>query len=331
VRTSSGLRLLVLTIVLAGCGGSAVPSPSPESVATLAPSPSPVAATEQPTLAPTEDPVEPTEEPGPGATEPATASLWAQDPPTPMLMNSAVRVVAGELNVRAKPDTSARIMGSVSEGAILAIHGMPPVERDGYIWYLGTVVRKGGAIPTLPERPIPIGDNLAGYVAASSGSAAYLSQLDVRCPASVDLTNVVGMLPAERLECFDDRTIQFEGTYGCPGSCISHIFGEYEPNWLLNPNGLRLLWEEPDEGFPLNLRFPPSVPEPAEAQTGHVLRVSGHFRDTAASECAMAMDYWWDDGIDSHAVPDVVARLLCRQEFVVERYEDLGADPDWVG
>jgi hypothetical protein len=39
------------------------------------------------------------------------------------------------------------------------------------------------------------------------------------------------------------------------------------------------------------------------------------------------MDYPWDGGVDSHDVPAAVARLLCRQEFVVERYDVLGSDP----
>ena len=327
MRTSSGVRLLALIIALAGCGSPAVATPSPEPTATVADSPVP--ATGQPSAAPTEEPVEPTDEPEPARTDPASASLWAQDPPTPLLMGSAVRVIVAELNLRARPDTSARIFGTAPEGAIIAVRAMPPVEKDGYIWYAGIVVRDGGDLPALPERPIPVGDSLTGYFAASRGSTSYVSRLEARCPATVDLVNLSGMLPAERLACFDDRTIELEGTYGCPAVCLSHIFGEYEPDWLLNPNLHPLLWEEPDEGFPLVIRFPPSVSQQDEALTGHVLRVTGHFRDPAASTCSMAMDYWWDDGIDSHPVPDVAARLLCRQEFVVQSYEDLGADPDW--
>lgn len=333
MRTSSGLRLLVLVTVLAGCGGPATPSPSPASTTTVAVSPAPATpqTTEGPTAAPTEEPVEPTDQPEPDGTEPASASLWAQDPPTPLLMNTAVRVIVDELNVRARPDTSARREGLVLKNWILAVSPQPPVEADGYTWYQGRFVASTGEPPALPTSMLAEGAPVSGYFAAFKGSIPYVARIESRCPSTLDLHSITAMLPAERLACFDDRSIEIEGTYGCPGTCISHIFGEYEPDWLLNPNASTYIWEGPAEGFPLLLRFPPSISNPGEGLTGHVLRVTGHFRDAAAPTCSMAMDYWWDDGIDSHTVPDVVARLLCRQEFVVGSYEDLGPDPNWPG
>ncbi len=91
-----------------------------------------------------------------------------------------------------------------------------------------------------------------------------------------------------------------------------------------------LIWIEPMEGEALRIKFPPTGSDaPA---IGSIIRVRGHFRDDAATRCAISTIYpWVDDPEAVHDVPAVVARLLCRQEFVVDSYEVIGTDPDFGG
>ena len=332
MRAHATLRLL-LALTIGGCTSAAAPSAStpmppsagPSVPATAAPSVTPVATSiPSPTAAP--DPT-PEPEPTPGESRPASASLWAQHPPAPLLVGAAVRVTVDELNLRARPDTSAKITGSVMKGWLLAVTSMPPVEADGYIWYQGRLARTSAVPPILPTPILELGDPPGGYFAASKGATPYVTPIAARCPSVIDVINVLGMLPAERLECFTDDTIEVEGSYGC-ANCISHIFGDYEPSWLADPNNTDLLWADPMHGLALRLRFPPAGPE--RPDEGHLIRFRGHFGDAAAGTCSIEMDYWWDDDIENHVVPDVVARMLCRQEFVVDSYEVIGPDPRWA-
>ena len=259
-----------------------------------------------------------------GTTEP-TPSSWAQDPPRPLLVDAAVRVVVDELNARARPSTSARLVGAVVRGNILVFRGAP-IEADGYIWYRGWLAgERLGDVPPPPRPILDVGDPLGGWFATSRGAIAYVTPIEPRCPDVIDFANVVAMLGAERLTCFDDRSIEVQGTYGCFG-CTTHIFGAYKPDWLTNPNSVeQFLWDVPMEDMGLLLRFPPDgFPKP---QGGDILRVQGHFRDEAAERCSIALAYPWADGFEFHPVGPSVARQLCRQEFVVDRYDVLGTDP----
>jgi hypothetical protein len=286
------------------------------------------AATVQPTATASVSSPVPTTEPTlePERTPEPIDGGWAQNPPTPLLMNATVRVLVPELNVRERPTTSARRVRTLTPEHILWVMSLP-FEADGYIWYSGVVVSATGELPPLPQ-PLFAGDATAVWFAATKGSTAYVARVEPRCPAVVNLRNVAAMLPAERLACFDDRPIELGGTFGCAG-CSVEISGRYEPSWLAYPRP-DLLWEGPMEGSTLRLRFRPSGPDlPAQ---GSIIRVRGHFGDDAALQCSLATFYPWDRFADDpplHEVAAVVARRLCRQEFVVDSYEVTGTDPDF--
>lgn len=316
---------IVVVVILAACESSATPSSTPVPVASAAPTAS---SAESPWItSPPEPTLDPTDEPQPEPAETAEPArwAWAQDPPRPLLVESAVRVVVEELNVRARPSTTARRLGTVDEGNVLVFRG-PPVEADGYIWYRGFLAWSSiDHVPALPAPLLDVGDPLGGWIATSNGDVDYVVPIPTRCPAVVDIRNVVAMLPAERLACFGDQSIELEGTIGCHG-CTIHIFGEFEPDWLTNPNRVHdLLWDDPLEGRSLMLRFPPDGP--TRPTDGEIIRVHGHFRDAAASDCSLSLAYYWADSSDIHPVGTGVARQLCRQEFVVEWYDVLGTDP----
>ena len=318
---SDAIGLVAVAVASIAC------SPSPASTtnpATVGPSPA-TSATPSPMPSPSA-----TAEPEP--TEPATATpgpsrgSWAQSPPTPLLMNAAVRVLVPELNLRERPGLGATIRGPVTRNDILLVHS-PPFEADGYVWYAGITVSVG-KLPPLPADPRPaVGEPLSGWFAATKGDVAYVSRLEPRCPTNVDLLTVAAMLEAERLACFGERSIELEGTFGCPG-CSVELTGTYEPAWLAYPNP-DILWNDPRKGSgTIAIKFSPTGPD--HPPQGAIVRVRGHFRDVASSDCALAIPYPWELSLaepPSHDLPAIVARQLCRQQFVVDSYDVLGIDP----
>lgn len=325
MRAARGVLVLVLSVAVAACGGlaaspsaSVVTSPDPtvettEPSATAEPSDRP--ATPEPSIDPTQVP-----EPSNAATRDA---MWAKNPPTPILMDAVVRVTVAELNLRANPFTSSRRKGTVARETILFVEPVPPVDSDGYIWYRGSVVSTDGTVPALPASiPGNTADSLFGWFAAGTRETDFVSRVEPRCPSVVNLKQVAAMTAFELQACFDDETIEVEGTFRCFTTCLAHAFGDYEPAWLAARASLDFVFADSTDRFGLILRFPPTIEKP---DLGTLIRVRGHLRDAAAENCTMSENYWWPphDGAN-HPFPDVVARYLCRQEFVVEGYDTLG-------
>lgn len=120
------LAAVLLGLLLIGCGVS----PNASSTPTPATSTSPAAL------------------PAPsGSLTPTTA-------PTPAPSNlTLVRVVADTVELRAKADPKAAVVGSVLNGELLSVAG-PPTERDGQTWWHVTVgTLDGWAIEGPPDAP----------------------------------------------------------------------------------------------------------------------------------------------------------------------------------
>lgn len=328
MRTLDSVRAVALSTIVVACAAPVAPGASQTAVPTSSPSSS-VSPT---SLASPSAPAPPQPSQPAIATDPPEETLspggpgWAQDPPKPLLTGAAVKVIVDRLNVREMPSTSARTVGTLSSDAVLVVGAFPPVSADGYIWYHGTEsIARNGELPPLPQDPRARTDQLTGWFAALKGSAHYVEPLQARCPAAVDLRNLGAMLSAERLACFGNDSIKFEGTYGCAG-CMAEIFGDFRPDWLANPNLVNLVsvvGTNPEE-LGMNLRLPPAISKhPAD---GSIVRVLGHFDDPKSADCSVAMDPPWGDILPVPA-PSSYARLVCRQQFVVEKFEFLGIDP----
>lgn len=320
-----GTWAIGLVVVVVACGGQAAPSASVDQAPAASPTQAAI-STAEPAATATAVPEETPDSGGIG---------WAQDPPEPLLLDRAVRVVVDGLNLRERPSTSAKRLWTMPRNVVMGVGSFPPVDADGFTWYFGVALRSlDGELPPLPEDPHAVIDPIGGWFAVMKGSTRYVEPLAPRCPSAgeepaqewpgVDLRTLAVMLGAERLACFGDATITFEGTYGCRG-CTPEFFGNFEPAWLANPNIVHLVREvgSGTHGFGMLLRFPPDGAGPPG--DGSMIRVRGHLDDRAASTCEIAIDEPWGDIVPAPAPPSF-ARLWCRQMFVVEGYDVIGTD-----
>jgi hypothetical protein len=328
VIRSSLARVALSGWLLAACAADVIPasqSPFPSRPATPGVD---ITASSGPDPSPSPGTVEPSA--GPEPTDVLAESVWSQRPPEPLLIGTAVRVLATELNIRQEPSTSGKRLDTFRSGQVIVVGGMPPVDADGYTWYFGTGPFGDGkgnlqALPHPAEAGI---DPTYGWFAARKGAVQYAEPAKARCPTVVDLENLGAMTPAERLVCFGGRTIEFEGAYGCPG-CIAEVFGRYEPGWLASPNEVNLVSKIGTNlgGHGLNLRIPPALD--GRPENGAIIRVRGHFDDPNAADCTISLVPWNSIAMVPHVVPGSIARLWCRQMFAVESYEVTGIDPSY--
>ena len=312
-----------LVIALAACSG-----PTISSSATFAPQATPAGSPgSSPGLSPG---VLPTASPPAASTAPSAPPVSAQVFPP----GAAVEVAVRELNVRRNPSTSSKRLEILDRGTILVISpidshslGWGPVQADGYTWYpvVRPDVSTDGQLDPLPKPPIRFGDDslLAGWVASHDGSREYLAPIGPRCPTTVDLLNVSGMLPAERLACFGEPFV-LEGTYGCP-ACGGISTMTSKPAWLANPFEFDLLSMSPAEQLgPLALRFPPDGP--SRPAIGSIIRVTVHVDDARATKCTLREH----DGTGGTVEIDARSAVLyCRERLVVDALEVLGTDPSF--
>ena len=56
------------------------------------------------------------------------------------------------------------------------------------------------------------------------------------------------------------------------------------------------------------------------------MQVRGHFDDPASTDCTIGLVPWDLSDMQPDPVPQSVARLWCRQQFVVETFEVIGTD-----
>jgi hypothetical protein len=328
---------VLLAVLVGGCatpGASPQPSGSPTvgEATPAVPSPSPT-DTAAPTVAPTpaESPVAVASE-SPAADPCKYAPYDGTSTIAPLKPGQAVRISVAELNLREGPCTGSPLLGTLPKGRILIVRDYPygPVKSGGYAWYQ-VVVKPNtdpvNALPPLPDSPFPDGtDSAIGWVAVHDGTHPYVTPLAARCPAAPDLENVIGMLPAEWLACFDGPIV-LQGTYGC-GGCGGAGGPVGSPNWLADIfefEQLHLNWSDSFSYRPIGLHFTPTGP--AKPTEGSIIKVTVHVDDLAASTCTFV----WGIDPPPFNVPELFAVAWCRERFVVDSYEVLGTDPAYPG
>lgn len=318
LRAGSAVLVLLLAACQSTSAPSATPGAAPSTAASAAtteaaitigpPSPSPPEATIEPSSAPTKPPI----------------VVFAP--------GTAIEVAVKDLNMRKKPTTSAKRLLTLQRHDILIVSpldtgnfGWGPVKADGYTWY--PVVRPEAystdlGLPALPASPIVDATPISGWVATDNGSAAFVGAVPSRCPTTVTLEMVSGMLPAERLDCFSGDVLTLTGTFGCDG-CGGFALGVFKPAWLATPFEFDFLSVKPaDRLGPIALRFPPDGPD--RPVVGSIIQVRVHVDDSRATKCSITEG----DGLVADMVVDPrTAVLYCRERLVVDSYDVLGVDP----
>jgi hypothetical protein len=313
-----GLAFALLTRDGGETGMGATPSPTPTETADPTDTPEPTespAETDNPTDTPAPAP---TETPIPGPT-PAV-----QAPSNILPPGSVARVVVDGLRIRDEPTTGGAASGTLARGDLVEIGAgiyLGPIEADGYTWYpvVGLAARE---LPPPSDGVLERDHDKVGWVAASSGGSQHLELLPPRCvDGDPDLALLDALTAWERLACFGDRELTFEGTHGC-GGCGGFAAGTFEPGWLAYPMSGYPISVNPQERIgPFGFRLAPDGP--AEPEGGAILRVTGRFDHPAARGCTVA------PGDPPEPADAGAAELYCRSMFVVESYEVIGFDENF--
>ena len=260
---------------------------------------------------------------------------------------SVARVTADGLRVRgARPGIPGHenVEYTLNEGDLVLVEWSPlayisPAESpDGRGWY--NVHVGGSSVMSY------IDGGVKGWVAEGEEGLEFLEHVPVTCGSDHDLENLIYSpftggdqetltTPWERLACNGDRQLELTGVldYVCPeGGVYPYRFDPHlaAPQWCL-----ALIIDAIDaDGYPqygqgLVVRFPEFVP--SDLARGDVLRLRGHFDDSAATSCSAETD----PGFDGAAVDVPFLVLFCREQFVPDEWElidhrDLAPSP-WEG
>jgi hypothetical protein len=313
------LAAILLVILLTrdnGGGAAATDAPSGSAAASAAP--------------PTGSGSAPPASQAPSAAAPTPPPAVVAAPEGILPVGASVDVTADSLRIREAPATTSPIVTSVSSGESLYLVTDPtalgPVETGGFVWYL---VHYAPGFHDWPAAP-PEGTLLTGWVAAGSATESYLALAPAGCPlGDVDISVLYTLTPWERLACLGDRQITVEGTFGCSG-CGGLAPGSFTPDWLAYPMFFNVL--TPPRAIPvsvveqLTLRVPPEIAQLSTEQAGSVLRVTAHFNDARSVDCVVAPG---EPGQERPA-NDLAAEWYCREQLVVDTWEAIGTDPDFV-
>ena len=323
----AGLLLaIILTREPETASGDLSPSASPSPSAPASPSDDPA-----PSEAPSQEPA-PSEVPSAPA-DPSVDQVVA-DPDDVLPPGGVVRVTADSLNVREQPIVDSPEQVTVRRGELLVVGptfgygAFGPAMEDGYTWYpvgvleLNELPAPGGA---------PIEMAVRGWVAIGDGESEWLELLTPRCTDDEPtLQHLSSLTEWERLACYGDRQITFEGVLGC-GGCGGLYPGRFTPEWLAFPSYDDPISVEPQDAIgPMDLHWSPDGQErPNTSGVAPILRVTGHFDDQAAEGCSIVFIGGPASGIEESEVDPAVSELFCRTNFVVESYEIIGEDEDF--
>ena len=268
---------LVAATLITACAEGGGASPTPEATRTGA-------VTPPATGSPDQEPAD-TEAPMPepmGLEIDGLAEVIATDP---LVVRSEPRVA----------DDSEIYENTLAEGDRLFVTD-GPIFESGYEWYQVAPVQRPG---TTVDEQLPF-----GYVAAASREGEpWVRALEVDCPTSPTLGDVLALEREERLHCFGDDELTLTGdSQGCGIQDPQTI----EPSWFQNP-ACNL---GPADAL-FHVRFPPEV-DPGPMMSGGMVEVTGHFDDPRSDDCT------WVGGpaVGPEPPPDHVI-LMCRLEFVV--------------
>ena len=200
-----------------------------------------------------------------------------------------------------------RIVYDAQAGRRFAIVG-GPLRHAGSDWYL-VESSFGTAYP---------GEIV--WLSAVHDDVPLVKVVEPACPVKPGLTDLLYMLPAERVLCYGAEPLTLEPVTvrRADPTTVGGITGA--PGWLASDPSLRLYGEGGPEGVegPLAVAVAPSLGD--DLPIGPWLRVTGHFDDPSAGTCERVFPEGWG----TPEPPDIQHRR-CSQVFVVTGVEERGA------
>jgi hypothetical protein len=305
------LAIALIAAVLAACAGAGSGTGTPSPTPADQPSPSPV-VTPSPTPSPSASP-SPTVTPSPVPND-------ASEPPA-LVEGGLAEVLIDGLNVREAAGLSSPVitfqygdfnaLQTVSHQLAAGAHAIVldgPVEADGQWWF-----QLATGQPLLPPRTVFI-----GWAAAGTVADPWLQADSTWCPSGPGVADLIGLTNLERLGCYGSESLTFDAagvrypqSAGLGGACQSDPAA---PRWLIcdNVNYSYVTPPGGDDSQSFLLHFDPNGTQPwvdPLTTQGVPMRITGHFDDPAAADCAIGFD---------DAAAAVVPITECRTLFVVD-------------
>jgi hypothetical protein len=138
------------------------------------------------------------------------------------------------------------------------------------------------------------------------------------CPTAPTVTDLLALVPAERVLCFGDTELTLEPVVAARAEAAQGGSVDGTPEWLARDAVWRLYGEGGPDGVEgaLAVAIAPSAGD--ELPAGPWLRVRGHFADPAAATCERT----FPDGWGGFAETPEMQHVQCRELFVVTEVEE---------
>jgi hypothetical protein len=261
-----------------------------------------------------------TETPSPSVAPSELApDVIALDPPSgdladvgpPLGHDSMATVVTTNLRIRSAPfvgDASVKYRRLLQpDDRLFVIDG--PVIGGNYEWYQVKAWRPGQPAISWP----------VGWVArAGHDGEVWFQATTVRCPVSpMSIEALASLAPAERLACFDNRTIDVRAVVGTAAADCGAAHGGCPtgPAWLASTvlrAGISSAVDASGGSVPIALDPASGLTAEGLEQAG-VVRMHGAFDSAASKSCVPDPDRAGPDG----PLSPVEALLACRTQFAV--------------
>jgi hypothetical protein len=304
--------VILLAVLVAGCGQATSGTPGASSPAIPDPTPSADPSTE-PATTPT---------PQPTLSEEKRPPRGQAEIPTLLLpFGQWARTTADDLRVRYAPGTADEpFEATISAGTSLFVDGSSAVDADGFQWFAifhGAVVGDDGLVQA----------DGGGWVAGGTadGSETYIEFTAGSCPQPP-----IDPEMFSRLSGWAKQHCDLGSLSGLSGMLVRPMHGPvtpfgYEPVWL-RFSGWYLTDPEAagdpftGSGWSFQIHFRPGSPT-SGLRPGDLVTVSGHLDDPAAGECRVLGQ---DGGPEPTAGLQQAFQHACRVTFVVDDLEVTG-------
>lgn len=274
--------LFLITVGLAAAvfGEEPVAGEDPGQSATPRPSASP-SVSPQPSASPTASP------------SPSPTPIPVGGADVNLQTDGLAEILVDDLVLRSAPGTGSVRLGQLPGGAAAFVVA-GPVTEDGFAWYeLAAVDPFGtGCGSAQPAESLVCRDWLGWAAAGGQDGEDWLAPVEPSCPTPGNPATTAALKPLMRLACFGSGQMTLrvyvtaDQVGGCtPGDTLS-------PLWLYPCAASRFELAESlsSAGRGLYANFVPSLGNPVPSLYGRWVKITAHFDDPQAQNCAVGPD-----------------------------------------